>query len=1426
MHGQESAASDKGQPPIYDIRSLEDPFYGCNLLVKVTFPGLTRPILAIIDSAAQISMVREGLLDGLYKCTEYVNINTVKENAKMKCKLFTNVLFNIEDQEFFHTFASGPITDECILGLDFLLCCDAIVDLPMNTLVLRGRSVDVYVQRNGSGEDYLLSRVAVAKDTVIAAKTRQLVEVKFSHPEHVSYVTSPRTTDELLIGSFILDGSCNAVIEVANDSNQDVTLRRDEHLTNAVEMKDIVCSFGKDVTPRGDAGLPTSHVKTNTVRQTNLSSELPDWRTVGEINATDPPVCSTLIPPTDLSGKALQDLHVSACEEVPEHLRPMLEGAAPRLSIREQVALARLLTIYADTFSRNKTDLGIFSLLTHRIRTYNEEPVRERLRRTPLKFQKEEEKTLNDMLAAGVIEPSFSEWASAPVLVRKKDGEVRYTVDFRQVNVKSVKDAYPLPLITECTDMLAGNLWFHTLDLASGYWQIAIHPEDRHKTAFLTKYGLFQHVRMAQGLCNAPATFQRVMHLVLRGLTWNKALVYLDDIIVLGKSFSESLENLEVVLQRIRAHNLKLKPKKCQLFNTEVQFLGRTVSRDGVAITNDHVECIMKWPRPKDHHEAEKFLGFVNYHRDFLPGLAELLNPLYTLTKRGTTFAWTDSCEEAFQQLKQMLSSTPVLAYPNNDDPYILDTDASDFAVAAALYQVQQGQERPISFASFALTPAQKKYCTTRKELLAVVVFTRRFRHYLLGRHFKVRTDHGSLTWLCKFKNPCGQLGRWMEELSQYDMELEHRPGAKHINADSLSRIPEEGSCPNYKPGCELASLPCGGCSYCAKLHRQWSRFETDVDFVSPLLIRSASLKASEVFSQGYACVPPFPPSVRTNQLLVRQLARCPDAGFHDAHDSDVSDVEEPDLMSMDPEQSFIGTYTNQELRSLQMDDPELLPLFKWIEEEEPSPQELFALGLTTKTIWRHKHQLRIINGVLFYMWCEASGPQRRFIVPLGEREEVIRLCHDTRTGGHWGRDKTIQAVTKFCYWPNLKRDVELYVATCATCSRYKNKPKARAPLQGYQAGYPGERIHLDFMGPFPTSSLGNKYIISIVDQFTKWIEICALQDQTAELTAKTLVERWIVRFGTPRVIHTDQGRNFESHLFGELCHHLEIHKTRTTPYRPSSNGQVERYNQQIGSFIRCFLSGKTDTWDQYIDLLGMSLRASVSRATGFTPNMMFLGREVAMPTEVLFGMGYDQQSSPPEYVKKLLTNMAQTFSAAREQMKTLQVRGRQWYDERNSTKNYEYQVGDLVMVLNSASKVGHCKKLQPVWNGPYVVAHALSPVLYRVAEKRRTKTQHVDRMRIYLDRTVPMWVQRKRASLVATEQDEKSDSTEPEDEDLGEVLEALFATPEPCPSSSAPQVPRNDHFAGDSQQQPSRRTQTGRSVRPPRRFQDYHTYT
>ena len=304
--------------------------------------------------------------------------------------------------------------------------------------------------------------------------------------------------------------------------------------------------------------------------------------------------------------------------EIPEHLINLFDKSKGELNEQEQTQLSELLCEFEDVFAKSEFDLGKFNTIQHGIDTGTNRPVKQRIKRTPLGFAGEEEAQLKKMLSAGVIRPSVSEWASAPVLIRKRCGSVRWCVDYRALNALTIKDVFPLPLVDECLDTLAGNVWYSKLDANSAYWQVKIKPEDCSKTAFITKYGLFEFARMDFGLCNSPATYTRVINLVLRGLNWKVVVAFLDDILVLGKDFEGHLANLRAVLVRFREYGLKLKPKKCELFQKEVEFLGRVVGPRGIYIGPGYIKDIKNWPRPKNKKEVERFLGFTNYHRAFI----------------------------------------------------------------------------------------------------------------------------------------------------------------------------------------------------------------------------------------------------------------------------------------------------------------------------------------------------------------------------------------------------------------------------------------------------------------------------------------------------------------------------------------------------------------------------------------------------------------------------------------------------------------------------------------------------------------------------------------------------------------------------------------------------------------------------------------
>ena len=372
------------------------------------------------------------------------------------------------------------------------------------------------------------------------------------------------------------------------------------------------------------------------------------------------------------------------------------------------------------------------------------------------------------------------------------------------------------------------------------------------------------------------------------------------------------------------------------------------------------------------------------------------------------------------------------------------------------LSQRINSQERVIAFASKTLTKAEKRYCVTRKELFALVHFVKYFRHYLYGKSFTVRTDHGSLRWLMNFKNPEGQLARWIEVLSTYDMKITHRAGRRHTNADGLSRRP---------------------CKQCG-LADKFSEIESPVNQV----------KRKDT---------PNPISLK------------------DAQEADV----------------------------------DLIKLRRWLEEgKKPDQKERGSESLYLKSVLCQWERLDIKENIVVRRW-ETVGAKLVYwqgIVPLSKRREALRFCHDIRASGHLGAKKTLSRARQNYYWPGMKNDVKLYVSSCEACSKRKDPcPNKRAPMEIVRTGFPMERIAIDILGELPETDRGNRYILVLGDYFTKWTECHAMPNMETKTVATLLIEQVISRFGVPYRLHSDQGRQFESQLFTEMCSLLQIEKNK-----------------------------------------------------------------------------------------------------------------------------------------------------------------------------------------------------------------------------------------------------------------------------------------
>ena len=473
-----------------------------------------------------------------------------------------------------------------------------------------------------------------------------------------------------------------------------------------------------------------------------------------------------------------------------------LESLGPRPPITESPAIERCVNENEDLFAAKGEDLGCHPEIAVRIETEGL-PIKRRPYRLALSKRKALDDKLDDLLKQGVIVPSASPWASPVVLVDKKDPSEgpRFCVDFTHLNKVTKKDAYPIPLIRDIFDQLQGATVFSTLDLKSGFHQLPLHPDDQEKTAFVCHRGLFHWTRLPMGLCNASQLFQRAMEVVFKGLIGRICMLYIDDIVCYSKSEEEHVEHLQMLFERLRQFNLRLNPSKCVFGLKQVKLLGYIVSEEGLKADPDKVSAILRMKAPGSIPEVRSFLGMAGYYRTCIPDFARTSEPLVELTRKNARFHWTGRHQLAFDHLKEALASDQVMAHPRTDQPYLLYTDACDYAVGAILCQKDdQGVERPIVYLSKQLSETQRRWATIEKEAYAVVYALKQLRPYLWGASFRTMTDHKPLTSLFTKDMNNTKIQRWAVLLAEYNCRVEYHKGRLNVRADMLSRIKQKQS--------------------------------------------------------------------------------------------------------------------------------------------------------------------------------------------------------------------------------------------------------------------------------------------------------------------------------------------------------------------------------------------------------------------------------------------------------------------------------------------------------------------------------------------------------------------------------------------------------------------------------------------------------
>ena len=915
-----------------------------------------------LDSGAMVSVMRKDIYD-LLSADEYPLMTfpgVVRGISSKPTKVYGQCLipYLIDGIAYKALTIVADVSPAVLLGLNFLIDNKAVVDYELGQLKLDGR-------------EYILT-------TKQEQRPRKLTMVN-----NVTLAPLSETSIELKAQSG--GGRMSSCVVVSPMTN--VTSR-----TGLVMGHTLSKPFN------------SRYVLGTVVNPTNEEITLQKGTEIGVAFAADKvlPINSSKNPPV------VQDL--------PEHVQDMVNKAP--ITDAERQRLREVICKHPSVFAPTTGPVTRTKLAAHEIDTGNAFPIRQKLRRLPLAQQDSATNEINKMLKEDIIEPSDSPWAAPIVLVRKKDGSMRFCVDYRRLNSVTRKDSYPLPNIDDTFDALGGAQYFCALDLASGYWQVPMSDDAKAKSAFLTKDGLFQFKVMPFGLCNAPATFERLMDRVLRGHLGNRCLVYIDDVIVYGQDFDSTLQNLDTILGCLEAAQLQLKAKKCDLFQKEILYLGFRISGTGIRPDPAKTSAVTKWPRPCNVTDVRAFLGFASYHRRFIKDFAAIADPLTRLSQKNVKFVWTETQEIAFRQLIAALVSAPMLHHPVPDAPFILDTDASAYALGGVLSQVVDGEERVVGYASQTLSKSQRNYCTTHRELLAVVQMTRHFRHYLWGRRFHLRTDHSSIRWLLNYKDTEGMIARWLARLQEFDFSIEHRPGAKHLNADGLSRCHscKNTECPGY------AGLP--------------------MPTSQRTLKRMKKGKLAHSRLHGTTLVNPV---LTRNKVDITSMTNL---------DTKIKTL------------PWLKDFDLPDIAAAQRSDKNLLPIIQCLESrQKPTKEDLAPLSEETKALAARFSVLNLKDSVLYKtgMTSRLGRPVTQLILPGQLRELVLHQLHDLRVSGHLGIQRTITRVQERFYWPGLSIDVARWCAACSTCAGRKGKPgPGRVPMQSLPTGAPFERIAVD----------------------------------------------------------------------------------------------------------------------------------------------------------------------------------------------------------------------------------------------------------------------------------------------------------------------------------------------------------------------------
>ena len=1000
------------------------------------------------------------------------------------------------------------------------------------------------------------------------------------------------------------------------------------------------------------------------------------------------------------------------------------------LNEKQKQDLFNLLHEYRDCFATGMHEIGCTPLISHAIDTTDDIPVRSRAYKTSPETKKILEREVQTLLDNDIIEHSSSDYSSPVILIKKPNNTYRLVVDFRKLNQKVKDVVFPLPLLSDVIDQIgtSKSTFFSSMDLKSGYHQVMLSPESRHKTAFICHHGLFQFKRMVMGLSTSSSTFQKLMNNVFKGLSWHILLCYLDDVLVHSPTFEDHLQHLRLVFERLRMARLTLTPSKCFFGTKHVKFLGYNLTKDGATPSKSNTQAIDTFPTPKTQKQVRQFLGMAGYYRKFVKDYSRIAYPLFKLlTKHSTNskgnIEWNPECERAFKDLKLALTTEPViLKYPTTDKTMYLTTDGSKKGVSYILSQEDdKGTIHPICYGGKSLRPEQTNWPVSHIELYAIILGIREYRPYLASCKFKILTDCKSLTWLRTTKHTNGRLIRWNLELMQYNFDIAHLPGKSNTVADCLSRR-------SYDNEEEQQAQ--------TKVDKREQQSEDIQSMVK--LKAKASSNADNVIVTSH--------NQNTQKGSEQQ-------GLSTKHESQEghTDKQTPEApnMSENAKQAFIralqtGEDPNQsqiDVGVLQETCDELKPLYMYLKNDTLPTNSQHA-----KQIVIESQQYAMLNNRLYHLYqprAKNRDPkgalEHQLDIPKCLRPDVLHAFHDSAIGAcHPGFKRTFEALRMRYYWKHMYQQVFNYTATCEICQEMKRDTNKReAPLKPYQVDPVFSRWHIDFLSGLPTTKNKNKNILLAIDSFSHWTEAFALPTQSADEVARVIYESLICRWGVPDVIVSDNAANFNSKVLNALYDTFHIKNQRISSYAPRSNGIVEKQNATLTQGLRALCSKEPECWDNHLSSVMMAFRMSPSlNSTGYSPFYLLTGQQMQLPIDNILENRPNITGCLQQYIEDMTKNLQIIRDTAKQNI----LKHKQLFKARHDKKAKlpNFHIGQHVYVTVEHIPVGVSRKLYPRYTGPFYIVHKGKNHSYKLRHCRTNKllkyTVHANRLKHYKD--------------------------------------------------------------------------------------------